>query len=267
MQDIIFSIRHWIDRHRFSICGSLLLIFYIIGGSILCIALDPALSAPLQGVNCGTISFGMYHEKVSDQNVSLQALDCYWSAYQHCESATIKQTFSSIDTGGGDQIMTLKKWYDQCIIYDQEAFSSGPRFWESTSKHVYTCSTMTRQKDGLHVADCDRRDPFIISPIVIIYQHCTTLFHLPGQATSCFYSAFQDCSAKDLSAIIKVDGALVQQRFIINGQCGIDYQRASYKATCHSVIWHSNGLQFLACGKDGNIFISEKGSSTTSHHL
>ena len=161
--------------------------------------------------------------------------------------------------------MTLKKWYGQCIIYDQEAFSYGPRLWEGTSKHVYTCSIMIKQNDSLHIADCNRRDPFIISPIVVVYQHCTTLSPFSEQATTCFYSGFQDCSAKDFSATTKIDGALVQQRFTINKQCGIDYQRASYKATCHSVIWHPNGLQFLACGKDGNIFIPEEVFSTTPH--
>jgi hypothetical protein len=51
------------------------------------------------------------------------------------------------------------------------------------------------------------------------------------------------------------NGTEVERDFIIDDHCGIVYLPGSSTATCASLQLRADGLHFIQCGTDGDIFV------------
>lgn len=227
---------------------------------------------PPAGQDCGSILHVEYPpEKTARADADIQALTCFWDAYQACQSATISQTNAGTDVGGTDTL-TVEQRGNHCAIYGQEEVQINA----DHSSKTFLCASLSKAGDALQISDCDGHDPFTLDPRYI--KAYTPVFFIsetyncgivgdvrshstPQQIESCFATAYNQCLADGMGYETLEPRVEVQRAFYIDNHCGIGYQRGQYISTCASLEFQADGLYFVQCGTDGDIFVSSAAQS------
>jgi hypothetical protein len=190
-------------------------------------------------------------------DASLQSLACFWRAYQICQAATISQTYAGIDAGYTDTL-TIEHRLFGCAIYGQEEDFSNLE----TSSKTFLCTQLSKERDTLQVSACNGIAPFALVPRDMIDDSylCGVIgtpsaFGTPQEIEACFFAAYQHCLADSMGYRTLIGGIQVERDFYIDNHCGIAYQRGSYAVACTSLESHADGLRFLKCGTDGDLFV------------
>ncbi|MBA2287752.1 MAG: hypothetical protein H0W02_19945 [Ktedonobacteraceae bacterium] len=241
--------RSWWRRYRrlLIIVGVTLLL--TVGGNALWIVTHLPPPTPPQGKQCGSIAHTEYPPpKVSDEPASVQVIQCFWNAYQHCQAATIDLSYTEIDSGS-DHTITIEKSGQQCLLFN--AGVSGNN--EDVYHAIFLCSTMTRQADGLHVSGCSGQDPYVISPVSISAEKCGMVNNTSSpvaleKAEQCFLQRYDRCYGADLTYITQHGSVVDTRHFAVNSDCKVAYQHGTDIATCDSAEQRRGGLYFFLCG-------------------
>ncbi|HZS76605.1 MAG TPA: hypothetical protein VFA41_08310 [Ktedonobacteraceae bacterium] len=116
-------------------------------------------TAPTHPQNCGSLHKNQLALVQKDKAVAPQDENCFWQAYQQCSPATLTFTQTSIDTGV-IHTFTVKNVNGKCTITDSYQHFIAPN---PPGKAVdYTCGSMTKESDGLHIASCGQMDTIVI---------------------------------------------------------------------------------------------------------
>lgn len=221
---------------------------------------------PPTGHECGSIR----HSEDGDQTVrgdaTLQSLACFWRAHQTCQAATISQEYAGAD-GGYIDTLTIEHRLFGCAIYGQEEHFINLE----TSNTTFLCTQLNKKGDTLQVSTCDGIAPFALVPRDVFDESyfCGAVGFISPDGTTpqeievCFFAAYQHCLADYMGYTTLRGGAQMAQGFYIDNHCGIAYQRGSYiayqrgsyAASCASLEMNADGLHFLQCGMDGDLFV------------
>ncbi|HVB72580.1 MAG TPA: hypothetical protein VNE38_03400 [Ktedonobacteraceae bacterium] len=141
-----------LGRVVYIITGSLLLVFVLAAcGSQATTGGQSTSTPPPQTVNCGNVSSSLANHSPSDKAAAQKAEDCLYQAYQQCRPATLTFTTFGVDAGAINHF-SVKSVNGSCTISDGVQHYVAPNPPGATS--LYTCATMTRQSDGLHIQTC-----------------------------------------------------------------------------------------------------------------
>ena len=101
-------------------------------------------------MNCGSLN-GVY---VTDKREAMRDTQCFLSAHQQCEAATLAVLYQGVDSGGqvtfrtanslGKCSLSVIGYATHCII----PFCNFVPYIDND------CSTLAQQEDGLHLAHC-----------------------------------------------------------------------------------------------------------------
>lgn len=223
---------------------------------------------PPAGQDCGSILHAYVPvEKTARADADIQALTCFWDAYQACRAATISQTDAGTDVGGTDTL-TVEQRGNHCAIYGHEEVQINA----DHSSKTFLCASLSKAGDALQVSGCDGHDPFTLdahfikvyisrSPVFISETYScgvigdARLQSTPQQIESCFFTAYNQCLADSMVYEALEPRVEVQRAFYIDNHCGIGYQRGQYTTTCASLEFQADGLHFVQCGTDGDVFV------------
>lgn len=105
-------------------------------------------------VSCGSLSGYSPTGVVADKKEALQDTQCFFSAHQHCEAATLTVLYQGVDSGGqvtfrtanslGQCSLSVIGYPTHCIIL----------FCHFVPYIDNDCSTLIQQEDGLHLTHC-----------------------------------------------------------------------------------------------------------------
>ncbi len=101
--------------------------------------------------NCGSVHSMQDAIIQADKTKASTIENCFWQAYQHCQSASMVYTQGGIDTLTV-HTFSLKSQNKTCIISDYIQHALAPHPLQPGA--TYTCSSLTLQGDGLHVVSC-----------------------------------------------------------------------------------------------------------------
>jgi hypothetical protein len=223
---------------------------------------------PPAGQDCGSIVHSEAPpERTARADADIQAFTCFWNAYRPCQAATLSQTEAATDAGGTDTL-TIERRGNRCAIYGHEEDYANTNHTTKT----FLCNQLNQQGDALQVSGCDGHDPFTLdarfikvyisrSPIFISETYSCGVIgdaHLhstPQQIESCFFTAYNQCLADSMVYDTLEPRVEVQKAFYIDNHCAIGYQRGQYMTTCASLEFQADGLHFVQCGTDGDIFV------------
>lgn len=235
---------------------------------------------PLPGQNCGNLESGNVFspDGTARADATLQPLTCFWQAYQTCRSATISQTRAGTDAGHTDTV-TIERQNLRCVIYGHE------EYWANVDRGSgnYLCTQLSKEGDDLNVFGCDGDGSFTLYARDVTYEsylcgivNSTTPYEyrVPQEMEACFYAAYQHCLADSLVYFASVNAIETERDFYIDNHCGIAYSpgsldgrgmvprnRGAQLAACASLESRDDGLHFLQCGSDGDIFLPNYASS------
>ena len=116
------------------------------GGSI-----TPTPTQPAQTVDCGKIQSRVNSIAPSDKAAAQQATDCFYSAYQKCQPATLVFSSFGVDAGAINHL-AVKNVNGSCTISDGWQHYIAPHPPAGTI--TYSCASMSKQADGLHIESC-----------------------------------------------------------------------------------------------------------------
>ena len=107
-------------------------------------------STPARLQQCGSVQTNPRGVPVNGLGTK-QAEDCFWQAYQLCQTASLSFVTTGVDTIV-KRTFTIKNNGGQCLVTDavQHAIVPAPLPVPSTS----TCTGITRSADGLHFSNC-----------------------------------------------------------------------------------------------------------------
>ncbi len=196
-------------------------------------------------------------------DASIQTLTCFWNAYQSCRAATMSQTLAGVDAGSTKTI-TVERRSNHCAIYGQaEGYTNTEH-----STVIFLCNHLNQAGETLQLSDCDNTEPFALAPrdITRVYHWCGAVGGgyppLPQQVEDCFFYAYQNCWDDAMVYVTLQDAPppAGELEFIIDNHCGIAYLHNSYTtiaplAACASLEQRADGLHFMQCGADGDIFV------------
>lgn len=150
------KIQQFIWKHKLLTIGVVLLLGLLTTGGLVTVLAINHTTPPPQVQNCGQVlTHGAYTVYNKD---AIQAENCFWQAYQHCQAATLIYHTMGVDAGATDTL-TVEKNGSSCLLYVKAQTYVIP----ITSKtSTFTCASMTKQEDGLHVAGCDNGATFLI---------------------------------------------------------------------------------------------------------
>lgn len=105
-------------------------------------------------MDCGSLSGGSLNGVVPAKQEAMRDTQCFLSAHQHCEAATLAVLYQGVDSGGqvtfrsannlGQCSLSVIGYATHCII---PACNFVPYIDND-------CSALTQQEDGLHLAHC-----------------------------------------------------------------------------------------------------------------
>lgn len=272
MQERAARPRGWIQRHWVW----LLILLVLLGCFLTSIGFGPLWVfnlarfglPPPTGQKCGSILHGRTPvEKTARADADLQALTCFWNAYQSCRAATISETGAGTDAGYTDTL-TIEQRLARCAIYGQEEGYANTNHTNT----IFLCHQLNQQDDTLQVSGCDGQDPFTLDPrsvrvfvsgsLIFISEtySCGVVggarsYSSPREIESCFFTAYNQCLADSMVYDSSDAEGEVQRAFYIDNHCRIGYQRGQYMSTCASLDFQADGLHFVQCGTDGDIFV------------
>ena len=140
------------SRIAYIIMSSLLLGFFLAACGTNTTTSGQATSTPTaQTVNCGSLHGGpggiSSPDKVGVQN----AENCFYQAFQQCRPATLTFTAFGVDAGAIHHF-SVKSVNGSCTVSDGWQHYIAPNPPGATIN--YTCATVTKQSDGLHIQTC-----------------------------------------------------------------------------------------------------------------
>lgn len=264
--------RDWIQRHWVWLLILLVLLGFFLNsigfGPLWVFNLARFGLPPPAGQDCGSIVHSEAPPERTDRaDVDIQALTCFWNAYQSCRAATISETGAGTDAGYTDTL-TIEQRFSRCAIYGQvEAYVNT-----NHTNTILLCYQLSQQGDSLQVSNCDSQDPFTLDPRSVRVITLESRVYIDGaydcgvvgaarsqgtpqQVESCFFTAYNQCLADGMGYDSMDAGVEVQRAFYIDNHCGIGYQRGQYTTTCASLEFQADGLHFAQCGADGDIFV------------
>ncbi|GAC1518552.1 MAG: hypothetical protein NVS3B14_20900 [Ktedonobacteraceae bacterium] len=118
-----------------------------------------ATPTPAQTVNCGKVQSSLAKHSPTDKAAAQQAENCFYQAFQQCRPATLTYTTFGVDAGDIHSF-SLKSVNGSCTISDGVQHYIAPNPPGATS--TYTCATMTKQTDGLHIQSCGSTGTILI---------------------------------------------------------------------------------------------------------
>jgi hypothetical protein len=137
-----------------------------------------------------------------------------------------------------------------------------------TSSTTFLCTQLSKKGDTLQVSACFGTSSFALVPRDAFDDsyHCGVVgsayaIGTPQEIETCFFTAYQQCLADSMGYTTLIEGIQVEQDFYIDTHCGIGYKRGigyrrgSYAASCASLEMRANGLHFVQCGMDGDLFV------------
>jgi hypothetical protein len=184
----------------------------------------------------------------------------------------MSQTEAATDAGATDTV-TIEQRDNHCAIYGQEDASANTE----TRNTTFLCNQLSKKGDTLQLSSCDGLADFALYPRNITgffgMDHESYLCGIvgsthpkwePQQVESCFFTAYKQCLNDGMVYDTLENGTEVERDFIIDDHCGIVYLPGSSTATCASLQLRADGLHFMQCGTDGDIFVpsSSPGSPT-----
>ena len=111
----------------------------------------PTPTRPAQTVDCGKIQSLANGLAPSDKAAAQQAVNCFYSAYQKCQPATLVFSSFGIDAGVINHF-AVKNVNGSCTISDGGQHFIAPKPPAGTI--TYSCASMNMQADGLHIESC-----------------------------------------------------------------------------------------------------------------
>lgn len=215
---------------------------------------------PPTGQNCGSIIHAYVPpEKTARADATLQSLACFWQAYQTCQAATISQTLAGTDVGQIDTL-TIEFRNFRCVIYGHEEWQVNTKKGSGT----YLCTRLSKDGDDLQVSACDGAESFTLYARFVTQEFylCGVVnstkpyaFRIPQEMEACFFTAYQQCLADSIEYFTSVQAVETEFNFYIDNHCGIAYSKGAKLAACASLELRNDGLHFLRCGTDGDIFM------------
>lgn len=119
----------------------------------------PTATRPAQTVDCGKIQSRANSIAPADKAAAQKAENCFYSAYQKCQPATL--TFSTFGVDAGViHHFAVKNANGSCAISDgwQHFIAPNPPAGTIT----YPCASMNMQSDGLHIESCSTAGTVVI---------------------------------------------------------------------------------------------------------
>ncbi len=119
----------------------------------------PTATRPAQTVDCGKIQSRANSIAPADKAAAQKAENCFYSAYQKCQPATL--TFSTLGVdAGATHHFAIENVNGSCTISDgwQHFIAPNP----PSSAITYSCASMNRQSDGLHIESCSNVGTVVI---------------------------------------------------------------------------------------------------------
>ena len=111
----------------------------------------PTPTRPAQTVDCGKIQSSANGIAPSDKAAAQQAENCFYSAYQKCQPATLMFSSLGLDAGVIHHF-AVKNVNGSCAISDGWQHYIAPQPPAGTI--TYSCASMNMQADGLHIESC-----------------------------------------------------------------------------------------------------------------
>src|SRR5258708_27672939 len=134
--------QQYLLRHRLFAIGAVLILALLIVG----VGVAFAGKTPAQEPNCGEVHTLNTHFIESGEKVQ-QAENCFWQAFQQCSAASL--TFQASGTDAGViHTFTIVNNNGKCSISDATQHYIAPN--PTQPGPAYTCTSLTRQADGLH---------------------------------------------------------------------------------------------------------------------
>lgn len=112
---------------------------------------QPTPTQPAQNVNCGKIQSHANSIAPPDKTAAQQAANCFYSAYQKCQPATLMFSDYGVDTGAIHNF-AVKNANGSCAISDGWQHFIAPK--PLSNIVTYSCTGMNMQSDGLHIESC-----------------------------------------------------------------------------------------------------------------
>jgi len=95
----------------------------------------------------------------ADASKAQQNENCFWQAFQKCQSAKLTFTKRGIDAGT-THTFTIEKQNSQCSISDATQHYIAPS--PPQQGKTYTCMGLTQRSDGLHFTTCGDEGDIIV---------------------------------------------------------------------------------------------------------
>jgi hypothetical protein len=111
----------------------------------------PTATQSTQTVDCGKIQSRANGIASSDKAAAQQAVNCFYQAYQKCQSATLMFSSLGLDAGVIHHF-AVKNVNGSCAISDGWQHYIAPQPPAGTI--TYSCASMNMQTDGLHIESC-----------------------------------------------------------------------------------------------------------------
>jgi hypothetical protein len=112
-----------------------------------------------QTVNCGQVNSSGLGLAPSAKAAAQKAENCFYQAFQQCQSATLKFTSFGVDAGTIHNF-AVKNVNGSCAITDGVQHYIAPN--PPSAAITYTCATMQMQTDGLHIQACGDAGSIVI---------------------------------------------------------------------------------------------------------
>ena len=111
-----------------------------------------------QAQQCGKVQTGP-QGALLDATAAKQATNCFWQAFQHCNSASLTFTAGGVDTVV-TRNFTLESKSNQCVISETTQTTIAPsNHWAAKT---YICNRLVQQSDGLHFSSCGEDGDVIV---------------------------------------------------------------------------------------------------------
>lgn len=119
----------------------------------------PTPTKPAQAVDCGSIQSHVNNIAPTGKAAAQQAANCFYSAYQKCQPATLVFSDFGVDTGATHNF-AVKEANGSCTISDGWQHFMAPK--PPSNIVTYSCTGMNMQSDGLHIESCGNIGTIVI---------------------------------------------------------------------------------------------------------
>lgn len=157
---------HQFPQHILYRAASIALIFLSIGLMLVACSSNTTTGGqptpPPVAINCGNIHSSHSQLAPAEKANIQKAENCFYQAYRQCRPATLMFTAFGIDTGAIHHF-SIKGANGACSVSDSVQHYIAPN--PPGAATMYTCSTMSQQRDGLHMQACGGLGAIVI-PLV-----------------------------------------------------------------------------------------------------